>query len=413
MNPDEILNRLGVRAVLLRIKPGTKQPSRSRWQEFTFETTRTPSYQTKLRRAAAIGVLLGSASEGLCSIDFDDDEFKERFFEVNQFLRGSLTTTARRGANVWLVIEGELPPSKKLRFEGQPVGELRSNGNQTLIAGRHPEGMEYRRIVDAPPTRIRWDDIRWPEGTEGLEGVVCPSHLSPSSPNSQPSPSLYPLPLLHPLHNIKERIEGAEQARSRLAQNPTLHKLYQRFVGKKFTPRQGARNSDLVTMVTFLYKAVGHERLIELVTAFHQVNQDLFIDPLAMHMREAEAHLAACQNLWFESLSPREREIAETVPNDHAEAFRICRDLAFLDDDEMPQGRFFISCGDLADRLSLDHPPQARRILQVFESLGILEVVEKGTRHTKGSAGRATRYRWLLAPEPPPYPAALPEDGGS
>lgn len=146
-------------------------------------------------------------------------------------------------------------------------------------------------------------------------------------------------------------------------------------------------------MVTFLFRAVGKTQAVALSRAFHQTNQDIFHDSLEQHLREADAHYAACERDWRSSLSDTEKCAVESLPDAHAEAFRICRDLMAHEDESSPARHFFLSCNDLADRLAL-HPPQAQRILLVFESVGWIEIIEKGTRHTKGLPGRATRYWW-------------------
>jgi Bifunctional DNA primase/polymerase, N-terminal len=103
VNPSEILRRLEVDAVLLPIRSGTKCPNRKEWQKLSFTQTQELTFQRSLKNAPAIGVLLGSASGGLCSIDFDDDDFLKRFLEMNPKLEMTLRTTARRGANLWIL----------------------------------------------------------------------------------------------------------------------------------------------------------------------------------------------------------------------------------------------------------------------------------------------------------------------
>ena len=395
-NHAEILKRLEVDAVLLPIKRGTKRPNRKGWQKLSFTDTQDSKFQQDLTKSPAIGVLLGSASGGLCSIDFDDDEFLETFVDMNPKLKDTLKTTAKRGANLWIVLECAPPPSRKLVFEGTAVGEFRSDGSQTLIAGLHPEGFTYQRLVDAPPVRLRYSEIHWPLGTEGP-----PPHPSYSSQSSEPSPDLHHLHNLHnlhdfrDLHNIGQKIQASEAAREKLKSDPKLERLYQKFIEKKIIVRAGMRNSGLIAMTTFLFGAVGKGRLMELVSAFHQMNQDVFNDPLEQHMKEANAHYAACERKWLESLSDSERKGTTGLPEVYVAAFRICRELAAYKDDSMPTSHFFLSCDDLAARLGL-LSMEAQRIIRAFEAAEWLEIVQIGTRHTKGQRGRATRYRWIL-----------------
>lgn len=398
MNPSEILKRLEVDAVLLPIRRGTKCPSRKAWQKLSFADTQDPKFQRSLLNAPAIGVLLGSASGGLCSIDFDDDEFLQRFLEVNPKLEGTLRTTARRGANLWIVLDDTPPPSRKLVFEGKAVGEFRSDKNQTLIAGLHPQGFTYRRLVDAAPVRLCYSEIHWPIGTEAPPPP--PPHSSQSSKTSPP------LRDLHHLHNIGQRIRQSESARENLDANPALLRLYQKYIERRIVVRSESRNTTLIALTTFLFRVVGKSRFLELASAFHQINQDLFKDSLEQHMSEANAHFAACERQWLSSLGERERQFVEDLPETHAAAFRICRDLAATVDLSTPLGQFFLSYDDLAGRLGI-FPVQAQRILGILNNEGWIEITEKGTRHTPGQRGRATRYRWILGEADPSSPQHL------
>jgi hypothetical protein len=47
--------------------------------------------------------------------------------------------------------------------DGQKVGEWRGNG-QSIVFGRHPTGLDYQRVVDAPAVEISFDQINWPQG---------------------------------------------------------------------------------------------------------------------------------------------------------------------------------------------------------------------------------------------------------
>lgn len=389
--PQELLSLLRVNAVLLPIKKETKQPTRRGWQKIEYSETLKPTYQTSLTNAAAIGVSLGTPSGNLCSIDFDDQSALDEFLDLNPRLSGTLRTTAKRGANLWIVLNDSPPTTRKLKRNGEPIGEWRSTGSHTIITGQHPEGFAYRRAVDLPPLRLAYSEIVWPK-----EWATSPpyhlSQLSQSSPIFQSSQSS---PSLNPLHDIRGKIEASEKARDDLNSNESLKRLYCQFVEKRFTPRQGARNSDLIDLITFNFRAVGYNQLLALARAFYEVNQDVFTDPLDQHMREAQSHQATCERKWHADLLPVERAIVATLPPRQLEAFRICRDLSLLDAHESPVGFFYLSCPNLGDRLALD-VKQAHRILQQFRSSGIIEATEEGIRHAKGIRGKATRYRWNL-----------------
>jgi hypothetical protein len=118
--------------VLLAIPPREKGPRKPGWQKLKL-TDMTPDYLAGLDYGQNIGVLLGAASEGLCSIDADNDEYLEEFLDLNPKLRQSLISRGARGGNVWLRIKGQYPPSGKLKLNGKSWGEWRADGNQTVI----------------------------------------------------------------------------------------------------------------------------------------------------------------------------------------------------------------------------------------------------------------------------------------
>ena len=169
-DPQAILQALGRKAVLLPIREGSKATMVKGWPEKTFEDTQIPSYQNLLEGASAIAVSLGAPSGGLCSIDFDCEEAMRVFLRVNPFLEETLRTKGRRGANLWVTIyDKKIPPMTHLKdASGEPVGEWRSDRSYTIIAGKHPNGMNYETVIDAPPLEIAFEEIKWPDGWGNL-----------------------------------------------------------------------------------------------------------------------------------------------------------------------------------------------------------------------------------------------------
>ncbi|MDB0056357.1 bifunctional DNA primase/polymerase [Akkermansiaceae bacterium] len=396
ITPSNILARLDAQAVLIPIRKGSKASAVRGWSRLKFKSTQALTFQKRLTAAPAIAVCLGSQSEGVCSIDFDNDSALAEFMALNPSLQNSLTTAGKRGCNIWLKVTGDMPRTKVLKRGDEPLGEWRSTGGYTIICGLHPEGSAYRVLVNLPPISLAFDEIIWPE--EWTTPEVVP--LSPSPPLSQSSE--YSLPskvskasLYHAPQSLIERDRQAQEARKKLAQNSALSRFYERYVTRSFTPKQGSRNGSLVAMVTFLFHTVGRTRLIELVTAFHQINYDIFLDPLTQHMNEATSHLEALEADFLTKLSPNELAIVQQLPSQHLEAFRICRDLAHAERAESPAGEFFISFNELADRLTTS-PSQAGRVIEALISLEAFEVITKGQRYQKGRKSSATRYRWLV-----------------
>jgi AraC-like DNA-binding protein len=317
----------------------------------------------------------------------------------NPSLRETLTTKGRRGANIWVFIDGRFPATRHLKFNGERVGEWRAEGAQTLIAGSHPEGGNYTTLVQSTPMRIRYNSIKW-NGVESSDApalFASPSPLLPSSVFSEPSVSS----ILSTSStsstsppSLGEKIRASKAAKEALS--GSLKRQYVRYIEKRFIPKQGARNSSLVAMVTFLYRATGVSQLRQLAAAFYDLNQEIFTDSREQHMEELEAHMRACQSTWLGELSQEEISFISDLPEEYVDAFRICRDLAHHENEASPPPDFFLSCNDLGDRLGCS-PSTAQRILNAFESASQIKMILKGIRREAGVAGVASSYRWLAA----------------
>lgn len=152
-------------AVLLAVPRGKKAPRAAGWQKHTLADMTRPEYLASLNHGGNVGVLLGHASAGLCALDFDFDADADLFLCLNPALASALRTRGARGCQVWVRIEGEFPPSGDAKDEaGRKAAEWRADGRQSIIAGVHPSGVDYRRLVDAPPAALAFDALRWPEG---------------------------------------------------------------------------------------------------------------------------------------------------------------------------------------------------------------------------------------------------------
>ena len=102
-------------------------------------------------------------------------------------------------------------------------------------------------------------------------------------------------------------------------------------------------------------------------------------------------------NTYIATLNAIEREIYEALPENERVAFRICRDLALLKEQNRPPLTFFLSFNHLADRIGV-FPPQAQRIMRRLESYGLIKMVEKGTRREAGVPGISGSYQWQIPP---------------
>jgi putative DNA primase/helicase len=165
----ELRDLLGDDVVLLPIKRGNKGPSGKEmegWQNFALARMQEPEYLARLDHGGNIGVLLG---KGLITIDVDQDTAVEPFLDLNPKLRETLRTRRVRGCNLWLRIKGAYPRSCKLKTRsGEEIGELRADGNQTVIYG---EAIDRKKGETRPtaykienrvkPIELAFDEINW------------------------------------------------------------------------------------------------------------------------------------------------------------------------------------------------------------------------------------------------------------
>jgi P4 family phage/plasmid primase-like protien len=164
---SEIRDLLGHDVVLLPIPKGEKGPRIKGWHKTTIERMSDASYIEKLNGGGNIGVPLGTASGGLCTIDVDDDAELEKFLLLNPALQTTLLTRRARGGNLWLRIVGDFPKSYKLGA----FGEWRANGNQTVIHGEARDAskaesaaISYKIVRNTSPATMPFGDIVWPDG---------------------------------------------------------------------------------------------------------------------------------------------------------------------------------------------------------------------------------------------------------
>jgi len=183
---SRIYELLGADAVLLPVPTGTKGPQFKGWQSIKLADTQAEEYQAKLR-GGNVGVLLGTPSGGLCAVDIDDDDLLDEFFSLNPGLRQTLISKGARGVQVWVRCKEDpeaeargmdsWPKLYPLKFADRKVesgstgeeslmqfGEWRSNGGQSIVWGRHPSGVDYSFVNEAPVREVYFREIAWPAG---------------------------------------------------------------------------------------------------------------------------------------------------------------------------------------------------------------------------------------------------------
>ena len=164
INPlEKFTALLGNDVFFVPCESGTKKPKVT-YVERPFESTKSDAYRAIFGSGETnIAVYLGKASGGLCAIDFDTDEDLAAFLEINPKLATTTRSRGSRGGMVWLRIQGEYPESCNPEHKHF---EWRADNRLSTIYGRHPNGMNYRLLVDAPPVAVAFADIAWPDEWE-------------------------------------------------------------------------------------------------------------------------------------------------------------------------------------------------------------------------------------------------------
>ena len=75
---DQLTELLGEDVLLIPCRFGTKIPTLKAWQKMTYHVMAEPGYRDRLEQGN-IGVALGGQSNGLCTLDFDDQQALETF----------------------------------------------------------------------------------------------------------------------------------------------------------------------------------------------------------------------------------------------------------------------------------------------------------------------------------------------
>ena len=423
---QEIAESLG--AVVIPVSR-CKKPLYRFWRRLNHAGCLTKEMLELYSEETNIAIVQGSPSSGLISIDFDEPEALEEFLTLNSGLRNTLTTSAARGANLWFKMQGDYPKLTRLKRGRSIWAEWRSTGGFTVIHGTHKKGMPYTSN-EKTPLKINILDIVLPEDVifKASKGSDSSEHLN-ATPASTPLHTA--LCTSAPLHNIESskdksvkqisnrkrketiitdqsklispalilgQIKNREETLEALnKENPTLHKLYLKFIERNFTAMPHQRNAFLNEAIPFLYRAVTPNLIKPLIEVFYIVHRPIFRDPLSQHMKEAEALLEGVSETYFDSLPQDEQKLILALTEREQWAYRILRDLAMRVSDESPERIFFMSADEMGMRLGISSI-QGHRILKgKLTKLGIIEVIENGVRRSRGQRGIATTYRWNVA----------------
>lgn len=396
--------------------PGGKGPILPKFQKLTVDHM-TPGHIAQCERPDyRIGILLGTNSGGLCGLDCDCDEFAAEMLRINPWLAQTLTTTCNRGCTYWLRVTDRWPRTATLYLRGHKVGEWRSDGHQSVIAGQDTKTKTWRRFVHRKPVvAIPMCVLCWPDELD----FGGDKNRSPWPPAFRDDSLFVTLSRSAPPQiagrGDVERTEDVERnlrstpsscARSTSAQKTQRNeraekqkRLYRKFVSR-LKAQAGDRNALLTRAVPFLIHVVC-EKLVSsfLMQHFDQIGTTGgWSGTREEHQKSVEGLIAGCLASYPAKLTPSERSIYERLRDglDRA-AFRICRNLANYDDtkNNNPPGIFPLSYGELAARLDCSNSIAEELLKKRFrDGLRLLEIESCGLRREKGQPNIATRWRW-------------------
>jgi len=387
---DEIYKLLGKNTALIPIKEGTKKVSLKTWKDLTLEQTLEVQFQEKLCKASNIGVLQGSRSNNLCSIDLDDDELVEEFLIHNPRFKETLITKGSRGANLWFRALGVCP---RVKLEGW--GEIRGEGAYTLIRGIHPSGIEYSFINEIQPLSIAFEKIKLPPfGVKNsppnlyVSESVSESVTTSISYNYITSNDSSPLSRIKALNESEKRFEEWKTTTA-----PHIIKNYETYIERDSDMDFSIRNHELIRHTTVLYTMVGTDMAEQLVRAFYRINKPFFQADIHQHMKEFSSHYEALQKSYLGGLPKEELEFYQVLPPLLQDTFRICRDLASFEDENYSPPLFHLSYQELANRIGI-RCQEAQRLMKKLKSVGFVSMMKKGQRYKAGRRSKASVWKW-------------------
>jgi hypothetical protein len=401
-NVEELYDFLGANTVLLPIPLGHKGPKIADWTKLEYAHTQNDFYQKRLL-TGNIGVLLGAASNNLCSIDCDTDEVLKGFISLNPDAANTLITKGKRGGNVWFRFAADSYPPRTLRVPD--VGEFRSNGGQTVICGQHPDGIAYKLIQRHKVININFKCLKWPKEFLDNENFLkniqqySPLYMTAGSQaESKTIPQSISLSISHKKQEKLQKLAAVALNETKISsfmkdKPELLKKHYQRYIADNFVAVQGSRNAAIVHLAPILTMAVHEEVALKLLMAFYEINKDIFNDSAETHEQEAERALENSRKRFHENLTDYNKQFYAALNEFEKSAFRILFDLARASDGKP----FPLSANELAERLGLPSCNQGGRILKKFEKLEIIKINKKGAQHTKANGrGLASTYIWDL-----------------
>ena len=327
-----------------------------------------------------VAIVNGEKSGGLCCIDVDDEEFGKVLLEKNPFLRDTTQTKGRRNCNYWVRFIDIYPSLYHLKFGGKKVGEFRSTGGYSVIAGEHPEGGPYTIPNKVSPIELPFEQL-W----------------LPNPPN------------LNQADYTERTDEDRENGRGLVSGESKREDLSEEFVVNRSLPTSPQQNHsclfELARGMMGLEAQSGislsPKKKEEMFDQWYQYNrflregqsrEDYYFEFLASYdgvqfpLAQEDVLKSALENAQSNTPPP---EVVRFKDKRMILLASICRELQLMAGNRP----FFISCRNAAALVGQISHKTASKWLAGFYMMPnpLLKVIEKGGSHNN----KATRYRYL------------------
>ena len=386
---------LGGNPSLMALPIGSKAPKAGS----TYDSSVTGDKQTLSE--SNIAVRLGADYGNVCAIDFDGietftksgafkvnpDDLLEQFFKLNPSLKWSLRTKGRRGASVWVKVDGVFDSKVKnlcMPAMNESVGELRFD-KYSLIQGIHPDtGNPYKVVVDAPAINVSLGEITWLDGRT-MDKVLGSSVKAPS--------------LLHRnTHDVYTSYKGSMDE---------LQSIVSAYIPKG--PHQSSNIQfhmarHIKTWEREQSVKLSDEQLFEIGIRWHKSTPGKYLrnqgpDRYAVEFIERYNAVKTCIGDGGETFDQALKSAHEDDCHDKVARFfplskdvqlaaNLCRALAKASG----KAAFFLSARKLQEALELPHAMAGHRILRALQTIRAIKEVNKGSMKRR----RASYYRYLL-----------------
>jgi hypothetical protein len=376
------------------------------WGSFALDRMEDPLYLVRLQKGN-IGVVLGDASEGLFTIDIDVEEDVEAFLELNPWLRNTLVSKGKRGCNIWLRIRirgRKCPPSQTLRRNGKKWGEIRANGNQTIIYGKHPDGMRYTWPQECRVLEIdSLDQIQWLPGMQFGRGrnPVEVTHVADVAH------------VVHEAHAVHAK-DGTDVAKVVRPIPPSLFSslpaLPDEIISRNLPVQRGNNHSVLFQLAREVYtferdhggKYSPAEKLEIFNRWYERAPKEYLTDSKGDYYTEFlngynNVKVAIGDPVFLVAWERAQNATAAPEVMQHFGEFADIKKLACLCKElqrEFGKEPFFLSCRKVGELFDVS-PKTAWKRLVALEGCGIIKTIEKGKLDAVDGY-LASRFRYLL-----------------